>query len=77
MWEKIKAWVKDKRETIVWARVQMLGGAVAAGIYSTLSDPAINEAIKSMLSEPLYVLMYIVVAGVLTEVLRRFRATDN
>lgn len=69
MWSKIRAWFKDS-ETIAWARLQMLGGAVLTVLSAT--DPSLfNQYIPDR-----WLPLYIVGSGVLTEVLRRVRAKD-
>ncbi|RUV82874.1 hypothetical protein EOA75_29945 [Mesorhizobium sp. M1A.F.Ca.IN.022.07.1.1] len=69
MWSKIRAWFKDS-ETIAWARLQMLGGAVLTVLSAT--DPSLfNQYIPDR-----WLPLYIVGSGVLTEVLRRLRAKD-
>ena len=73
-WQRVLKWCKDS-ETLVWARLQMILGAVVAVVMGLLADPSINEAIKSILN-PDYVPYYVIVFGLLTEVLRRYRATD-
>jgi len=69
MWNTIRAWFKDS-ETIAWARLQMLGGAVLAVIATT--DPSLFNHYIPERWLPLYVLG----AGVITEVARRVRAKD-
>lgn len=69
MWSKIRAWFKDS-ETIAWARLQMLGGAVLTVLSAT--DPSLfNQYIPDC-----WLPLYIVGSGVLTEALRRLRAKD-
>ncbi|PBB96443.1 hypothetical protein [Mesorhizobium sp. WSM3862] len=69
MWSKIRAWFKDS-ETIAWARLQMLGGAILTVLSAT--DPSLfNQYIPDR-----WLPLYIVGSGVLTEVLRRLRAKD-
>jgi hypothetical protein len=69
MWNKIRAWFKDS-ETIVWARAQMLAGVVLTVIAAT--DPALfNQYIPER-----WLPLYIVGAGIVTEVARRARAKD-
>ncbi|AZO63491.1 hypothetical protein [Mesorhizobium sp.] len=69
MWSKIRAWFKDS-ETVAWARLQMLGGAVLTVLSAT--DPSLfNQYIPDR-----WLPLYIVGSGVLTEVLRRLRAKD-
>jgi len=74
MWSRIKAWFGDS-ETIFWARLQVLGGAVAAAAMGLLSDPGVHAAIQAAV-DPAYVPYYLIAFGLLTEMLRRRRATD-
>jgi len=78
MWDKIKAklktWFKDS-ETIFWARLQMLVGALGAIVTSLMQSPDINAAIQAVL-KPEYVPYYVIGFGVITEIARRLRATD-
>lgn len=69
MWSKIRGWFKDS-ETIAWARLQMLGGAVLTVLSAT--DPSLF----SQYIPDRWLPLYIVGSGVLTEVLRRLRAKD-
>ncbi|MER8464184.1 hypothetical protein [Mesorhizobium sp. M1396] len=70
MWRSnIRAWFKDS-ETIAWARLQMLGGAVLAVIAAM--DPSLfNQYIPER-----WLPLYVIGAGVVTEVARRVRAKD-
>jgi hypothetical protein len=74
MWDKIKAWFK-RSETIFWARLQMLIGATTAAVLALANDPTVSDAIKHVL-KPEYIPYYVIGYGVLTELLRRRRATD-
>jgi hypothetical protein len=64
MWEKIKAWFKDS-ETIFFARLQMVAGAVWA---------VLTAADLSPLLEPKWLTVWLLASGILTELLRRRRA---
>ncbi|TIS01467.1 MAG: hypothetical protein E5X13_14290 [Mesorhizobium sp.] len=69
MWSKIRAWFKDS-ETIAWARLQMLGGAILTVLSAT--EPSLfNQYIPDR-----WLPLYIVGSGILTEALRRIRAKD-
>lgn len=64
MWEKIKAWFKHS-ETIFWARLQVVLGATMTVLANT--DPTMfNQYVP-----PNWLPIYIVVSGILTEILRR------
>ncbi|RWI95024.1 MAG: hypothetical protein E5X33_30595 [Mesorhizobium sp.] len=69
MWSKIRAWFKDS-ETIAWARLQMLGGAILT-VLSTTDPSLFNQYIPDR-----WLPLYIVGSGILTEALRRIRAKD-
>ncbi len=66
MWAKIKAWFSES-ETIFWARLQMFAGAVFT---------ALSVADLSPLLPPKYLTIWLIFSGVVTELLRRRRATD-
>lgn len=69
MWTKLKAWFKHS-ETIAFARLQMLLGAIMTTI--SVTDPALfNQYVPEN-----WLPIYIVVSGILTELLRRARAKD-
>lgn len=74
MWHAIKKFFKDS-EVIFLARAQMVLGALAAVVIGLLADPTVNAAIQTILT-PQYVPYYVIGLGVLTELLRRRRATD-
>lgn len=74
MMDAIKAWFK-RSETIFWARVQVAAGIAGAVFTGALADPNVNSALQSVL-KPDYVPYYLIAMGLLTEYLRRRRATD-
>lgn len=74
MWDKIKIWF-HKSETIFWARLQVVLGILLGVLTYALQDPNFNSAIAAVV-EPKYVPLYLIGFGVLTELLRRYRATD-
>lgn len=74
MWATIKKWFKDS-ETIFWARLQVVLGAVTAAVMALGNDPNISAAVQSIL-KPQYVPYYVIAFGLLTELLRRRRAED-
>lgn len=71
MWAKLKAFFKNS-ETIVWARLQMLGGAMLAVFSSmnltTFLDDTLSKSKQLMLFGVLFF------QGVITEFARRLRA---
>jgi hypothetical protein len=74
LWGKIKTFFKNS-ETIFLARVQMAIGAVGAVVTGLMADARIDGAIQQIL-KPQYIPYYIIALGVITEALRRRRATD-
>jgi lysozyme family protein len=74
MWAAIRKWCKDS-ETIFWARLQVLLGSAAAIVMAVAADPSVDAAIQAVL-KPAYVPYYVIAFGLLTEVLRRRRASD-
>ncbi len=74
MWLTIKTWFKDS-ETIFWARLQVFAGAAAAAVMALLADPSVHAAVQAIL-DPAYVPYYLIAFGLVTEFLRRRRATD-
>lgn len=74
MLDSIKAWFK-RSETIFLARVQVALGLIGAVVTGALADPNVNSALQSVL-KPDYVPYYLIGLGLLTEYLRRRRATD-
>jgi hypothetical protein len=73
MWNDIKDWFKDS-ETIFWARFQMLVGAVIAVLVSTDLSPLLSAGVPT--TQQLIFAGVVFGQGVLTEYLRRRRATD-
>lgn len=64
-WDQIKAWF-DYNETILWARLQVLVGAVWAVLQATDLSPVLQGK---------YMTYWLVFSGVVTELLRR-RGTE-
>lgn len=62
----VRAWLKDS-ETILWARFQMLAGA----IWTTLV-----QADLAPLLDPAWLTIWLIVSGAITEIGRRARAED-
>ena len=67
MWAKLRQWFKDS-EIIFWARLQILLGAVIEII--TAVDPFLLQPILGD-----YFPYFLIVNGLLTEILRRRRST--
>ena len=66
MWAKIKRWFK-RSETIFFARLQVFLGAVFAVLTVTDLSP---------LLPPKYLTIWLIISGVITELLRRRNAED-
>ncbi len=75
MWDKIKAWFKNSL-TILWARVQVLAGVIAAAVLALLQDPSITGAVQSAL-QPKFIPYYVIAIGLITEVARRRTASKS
>lgn len=69
MWDKAKAWFKNSI-TILWARVQILTGIVAASVLALASDPDVTNALQTAL-QPKFIPYYVIAIGILTEIARR------
>jgi hypothetical protein len=69
-WPKIGSWFRDS-ETLFWARLQVAAGAILGAVAVTDITP-IFQAFGLAKWTP----VYLVASGLLTEVLRRSRATD-
>lgn len=69
MWNDIKAWWRSWKNsgTILWARLQVLGGAVWTVLTQTDLAPLLN---------PKYLTYWLIVSGVVTELVRQRRAPD-
>lgn len=55
--------------TILWARLVALTGLLLASLQSLTADPAVGDAIKSLLT-PRFVPFYIIGIAVVTELVR-------
>ncbi len=66
MWDKLKAWF-SRSETILFARLQVLAGAVWAVLTAVDLSPVL---------EPKWLTVWLIASGVVTELARRARATD-
>ena len=69
MWNKIKSWFKNSI-TILWARMQVLAGLIAALLMALASDPNVSGAIQTAL-QPKYLPYYVIAIGLITEIARR------
>jgi hypothetical protein len=69
MRNKIKAWFKNS-VTILWARVQVFAGLVAASLLALASDPNVTGAVQAAL-QPKLIPYYVIAIGLITEIARR------
>jgi hypothetical protein len=69
MWDHIKAWFKNS-VTILWARLQVVAGLMAASAFALLQDPNITNALQSVL-QPKFIPYYVIAIGLITELARR------
>ena len=68
MWDKLKAAFRHSL-TILWARAVAFAGLLLATGQSLIGDPAINDAIHSLL-KPDYIPYYVIAIGLITEICR-------
>lgn len=71
IWARILVWFKDS-ETIVWARLQMLIGA----LWTVLADTDVAP-IFNLFGWEKYVPLGLVLMGIITELVRRSREPHN
>jgi hypothetical protein len=69
MWSKTKSWFGNSL-TILWARVQVLAGLLAAFLMALATDPNVTGAVQVAL-EPRFIPYYVIAIGLITEVARR------
>ena len=69
-WDKMTAWFKDSM-TILWARIQYVGGIVAAGLVAAFSGYDFTQLTSMDAKSVFKMLCAVAVAGVLTEIARR------
>ncbi|MEY9362293.1 hypothetical protein ABH994_005014 [Bradyrhizobium yuanmingense] len=69
-WDKTKAWFKDSL-TILWARIQYIGGVIAAGLIVAFSGYDFTQLTSMDANAAFKMLCAVAVAGVLTEIARR------
>lgn len=69
MWERVKAFFM-RSETIFLARLQTLLGIISAA-WLAMDHSAIAQYIESK-----WIPVYLIGAGIVTEMARRYRATD-
>ena len=69
-WDKTTAWFKDLM-TILWARIQYVGGIIAAGLVAAFSGYDFTQLTSMDAKSVFKMLCAVAVAGVLTEIARR------
>ena len=69
-WDKIKAWFRDS-VTILWARIQYIGGIVGAGLIATFSGYDFTQLSSMDVKSAFKMLAFAALAGVITEACRR------
>jgi hypothetical protein len=69
MWSKIKSWFGNSL-TILWARIQVLAGLLAAFLMALATDPNVTAAVQAAL-EPRFIPYYVIAIGLVTEIARR------
>ncbi len=70
MFDEIKAWFKNS-VTILWARIQYIGGVAAAGLIAAFSGYDFTQLATMDARAVFKMLVAVAVAGVLTEIARR------
>lgn len=68
--EETKAWFKHS-VTILWARIQYIGGILAAGLIAAFSGYDFTQLTSMDAKGVFKMLCAVAVAGVLTEIARR------
>lgn len=77
-WQRILLIFRNS-ETILWARLQVAGGAaLALADYANtiFHDSTISDAVRQIL-KPQYIPFYVIGLGALTEVIRRHRTAPD
>ena len=69
-WDKTKAWFKNSL-TILWARIQYIGGILAAGLIVAFSGYDFTQLTSMDAKSAFKMLCAVAVAGILTEIARR------
>ena len=69
MWSKTKSWFGNSL-TILWARIQVLAGLLAAFLMALATDPNVTGAVQAAL-EPRFIPYYVIAVGLITEIARR------
>lgn len=66
-WDQIKSWFKHS-ETILWARLQMVVGAIWVALQATDLSPVLQGK---------YMTYWLIISGVITELVRRRGTTTT
>jgi hypothetical protein len=69
-WDKAKALFKDSL-TILWARIQYVGGILAAGLIVAFSGYDFSQLTSMDAKAAFKMLIAVAISGVLTEIARR------
>ncbi|MFY9685171.1 MAG: hypothetical protein WAJ88_05175 [Pseudolabrys sp.] len=69
MWSKIKSSFRNS-VTILWARIQVLAGLLAASLMALATDPNVTGAIQVAM-DPKFIPYYVIAIGLITEIARR------
>jgi hypothetical protein len=70
LWNRTKAWFKDS-VTILWARIQYVGGILGAGIIVAFSNYDFAQLASLDLKSAFKILVAMSIGGILTEFARR------
>lgn len=70
MLDKVKAWFRNSL-TILWARIQYVGGILAAGLIVAFSGYDFTQLTSMDARGAFKMLLAVAIAGVLTEIARR------
>ena len=65
MWSKTKSWFGNSL-TILWARIQVLAGLLAAFLMALATDPNVTGAVQVALV-PRFIPYYVIAIGLITE----------
>ena len=69
MWSKIKSSFRNS-VTILWARIQVLAGLLAASLMALATDPNVTGAIQVAM-DPKFIPYSVIAIGLITEIARR------
>lgn len=71
MWAKFKASFRSS-ETILWSRLQVAAGVIG-GVLLVILQAVLQVDLAPLFTDPRYLVAWLVVSGLLTELLRRHR----